>query len=225
MSAEHASAGDDDPSAGLAVKPAAESGRVEAFSDGVLAIVITLLILDVRADVRRGHLAADLLAQWPVYLAYLASFAFVGVVWVNHHQLFGRIRLVDTGLLWRNLLLLLAVSVLPFPTALVGHALQRGGAADQRVAVVVYGVIAGLLALAWLLVFSHLAAHPELLHDNVPASFFAAERSRAILGAVTYVAAILAGLALPVVALAVFVVLPVFYGFTSNGRPDREPQP
>jgi uncharacterized membrane protein len=93
----------------------AESGWVEAFSDGVLAIVITLLVLDLRAPQERGAMLQQLLQQWPAYLAYLASFAYVGVIWVNHHQLFTRIAAVDTGLLWRNLTMLLATSVLPFP--------------------------------------------------------------------------------------------------------------
>lgn len=70
----------------------AESGRVEAFSDGVLAIVITLLVLDLRAPQDRGTMLYQLLEQWPAYVAYLASFAYAGVIWVNHHQLFTRRR-------------------------------------------------------------------------------------------------------------------------------------
>ena len=72
-------------------------------SDGVLAIVITLLVLDLRAPQDRGAMLRQLLEQWPAYVAYLASFAYAGVIWVNHHQLFTRIAAVDTGLLWRNL--------------------------------------------------------------------------------------------------------------------------
>jgi uncharacterized membrane protein len=94
----------------------AESNRVEAFSDGVLAIAITLLVLDLRTAGHPGHVGGDLLAQWPTYLAYVASFIYIGVVWVNHHALFNRIASVDTGLLWCNLALLLAASVLPFPS-------------------------------------------------------------------------------------------------------------
>ena len=77
----------------------AESNRVEAFSDGVLAIAITLLVLDLRTAGHPGHVGGDLLAQWPTYLAYVASFIYIGVVWVNHHALFTRIASVDTGLL------------------------------------------------------------------------------------------------------------------------------
>lgn len=78
----------------------AESDRVEGFSDGVLAIVITLLVLDLRAPERSGAMLDELLGQWPVYLAYLASFGYVGVIWVNH-QLFTRVAAVHSGVLRR----------------------------------------------------------------------------------------------------------------------------
>jgi Endosomal/lysosomal potassium channel TMEM175 len=108
----------------------AESGRVEAFSDGVLAIVITLLVLDLRAPTMRDAMLQQLLRRWPAYVAYLAWFAYAGVIWVNHHQLFTRIAGVDTGLLWRNLALLLTTSVLPFPTAVLGSAARRSGSSS-----------------------------------------------------------------------------------------------
>ena len=94
-----------------------ESGRVEAFSDGVLAIALTLLALDLRVPASQpGDFGRELLKQWPSYIAYLASFVYIGVIWANHHALFTRIDRVDRGLLARNLALLLPASVLPFPT-------------------------------------------------------------------------------------------------------------
>ena len=107
---------------GSRLGPLTESTRVEAFSDGVFAIAITLLVLDLKAPMSHGKFLHDLLSQWPAYVAYLASFAYVGVIWVNHHQLFTRIARVNAGLLWRNLALLLTTSVLPFPTAVIGSA-------------------------------------------------------------------------------------------------------
>ena len=86
------------------------STRVEAFSDGVLAIAITLLVLNLHAPSQSAGTLSELASQWPAYLAYLASFAYIGVIWVNHHQLFTRIAAVDLGLLWRNLALLLAIT-------------------------------------------------------------------------------------------------------------------
>src|SRR5438270_13814781 len=99
-----------------------ETSRIEAFSDGVFAIAITLLILDVHVPtISQGPLGAALRRQWPTYIAYLISFAFIGIMWVNHHRLFNHIRRSDNGLMFLNLLLLLGVSAVPFPTALLAR--------------------------------------------------------------------------------------------------------
>ncbi len=105
--------------------------RVEAFSDGVFAIAITLLILEIKVP-REGPLAAGLLRLWPSYLAFFTSFANIGVMWLNHHRLFGLIRRSDDGLVGLNLLLLLGVTFVPFPTAvlaehLLGHEQRTAG--------------------------------------------------------------------------------------------------
>jgi len=90
----------DPATGGLSRGPLAESGRVEAFSDGVLAIAITLLVLDLKVpEGEPGAVTGHLAVLWPAYVAYLASFLYIGVVWVNHHALFRRIRLVDGGVL------------------------------------------------------------------------------------------------------------------------------
>src|SRR6185503_18293736 len=84
---------------------ASETGRIEAFSDGVYAIAITLLILDLKVPMTQdGHLGVALLRQWPTYFAFLVSFAFIGIMWVNHHRLFNHIRRSDNRLLFLNLL-------------------------------------------------------------------------------------------------------------------------
>jgi uncharacterized membrane protein len=195
----------------------AESGRVEAFSDGVFAIVVTLLVLDLRAPERRGLMLHDLLQQWPVYVAYLASFGYIGVIWVNHHQLFTRIARVDTGLLWCNLALLLGTSVLPFPTAVVGTAFQVGDQADQRTAIILYAIAGMASASAWLLLFHYLSRHPRLLVDEAHTGFFGEERRRAVTGITAYAAAAAAALWQPVAGLIILCTLPVFYGLTSTG--------
>ena len=197
----------------------AESGRVEAFSDGVLAIVITLLVLDLRAPDTRDAMLDQLLHQWPAYVAYLASSAYVGVIWVNHHQLFMRIAAVDTGLLWRNLVLLLATSVLPFPTAVLGSAFQHGSHRDQTVALVFYALVSAAMAATWLALFHYLAASERLLAGNTSSSFFAQERRRALIGVAAYLIAGLVAPWEPVLGLIVAAALPVFYGATSDGLP------
>jgi TMEM175 potassium channel family protein len=195
-----------------------EPARVEAFSDGVLAIVITLLVLDLRAGpFRPGDMSEHLLRQWPAYLAYFASFGYVGVIWVNHHQLFTRIAAVDLGLLWRNLALLLVTSVLPFPTAVVSSAFQGKNHHDEVTALVFYALLAAVMATTWLLLFHYLATHERLLARRTAPSFFAAERQRALLGMLAYLLAALLALWLPLGSLLIIAMLPVFYGLTSEG--------
>jgi uncharacterized membrane protein len=108
-------------------------GRMEAFSDGVLAIVITLLILDVKVPVAAvGHLGRELAHQWPQYTAYLLSFLIVGIIWLNHHATVQLLARADHTVQVLNLLLLLSVSILPWPTAVLADYMREGTRGDQR---------------------------------------------------------------------------------------------
>ncbi len=196
----------------------AETGRVEAFSDGVLAIVITLLVLELDPPSEPGAMVTELVEQWPGYLAYLASFGYVAVIWVNHHELFTRIELVDVGLLWRNLLLLLTTSFLPFPTAVLSTAFQQGTRADQAAGLVLYCALAAAMAMSWLLVFQHLCHRPWLLSTGTPPALFAAERGRSLVGVAAYAVAAGSAAWQPLVGLGIAAALPVFYALTSRGR-------
>lgn len=103
-----------------------ETARVEAFSDGVFAIAITLLILEIRVPaVADRRLVAALVQLWPSYLAFLASFMTIGIMWLNHHRLFTLIKRSDDGLIVINLVLLMGITWIPFPTALVAEHLSR----------------------------------------------------------------------------------------------------
>jgi uncharacterized membrane protein len=125
-------------------------GRMEAFSDGVLAIVITLLILDVKVPQNaEGHLGRALAQQWPQYTAYLVSFFVIGIIWLNHHATVQLLARTDHRLQVLNLLLLLPVSVLPWPTAVLAEYLRDGTTGDQRVAVLLYGLANCAMALAF----------------------------------------------------------------------------
>jgi uncharacterized membrane protein len=196
-----------------------DTSRVEAFSDGVFAIVITLLVLDLRVpNVGPGHLVTGLLQQWPAYLAYVTSFLYVGILWQNHHSTFHRIRYMDRGAHWANLGVLFTAALLPFPTAVLSYAIQDGSATDGRVATALYALVGALLCTSWFLFFLYLDAHPELLEDDVEEGFLRQECVRALTGVVGYVLAGLAGyLVTPVAALVIFFVLPAFYGITSQG--------
>jgi uncharacterized membrane protein len=116
-----------------------ETARIEAFSDGVFAIAITLLILEIRVppQTQDGLLRDALRDLWPSYVAFLASFMTIGVMWLNHHRLFSFITKRDDGLIVLNLLLLLGITWLPFPTALLAEHLL-GPHLDQQAAAIMY---------------------------------------------------------------------------------------
>ena len=109
-----------------------QTGRVEAFSDGVFAVAITLLVLDLRVPLTNGSLGGALAAEWPAFVAFLISFFVIGIVWVNHHTLFVQLASVDRPLLFFNLLLLLSVVVIPFTTSLFAEYLTRPAAQARR---------------------------------------------------------------------------------------------
>jgi len=195
--------------------------RATGFSDAVFAIIITLLVLDLPPpEGEPGQMLPDLLAQWPAYLAYVASYLTVGVVWINHRATFHHILRMDWGLYWLNLGVLFGTGLLPFPTAMVARAFGTGNFTDERTAVGLYALVAILGTLSWLLFWHYLSGHPEVLAHDEDAAFFARQRTRAVVGAVFYVSAgLLGSLIAPKLALAIFVLAPIFYALTSEGRP------
>jgi uncharacterized membrane protein len=140
-----------------------ETKRVEAFSDAVFAIAITLLILEIKVPTQeQGHLADQLLRQWPSYLAFITSFAYIGIMWINHHRMFTNIGKCTDTLLALNLLLLLGVTVVPFPTAVVAEHLHG---ADRRPAAILYNATFVFIALAFNFLWRYAVAH-RLLEER-----------------------------------------------------------
>ena len=115
--------------------------RVEAFSDGVLAIIITIMVLELKAPEEAG--IEHLWKLWPIFVAYALSFAYIGIYWVNHHRLFSHATRVTNGLVWCNLFLLFTLSLIPFSTAYLGT--QH----FSRDATLLYGVTVLLPAIAY----------------------------------------------------------------------------
>lgn len=141
-----------------------DTSRLEAFSDGVFAIAITLLVLDVKVphELPSGvALAAALGHQWPSYLAFVTSFATILIMWINHHRMFTLIDRVNDRLLFYNGVLLLGVTVVPFPTALVAEYLGRSG---QYVAAAVYNGTFILIALCFNLLWRSASTRRRLIH-------------------------------------------------------------
>ncbi|GAC1375898.1 MAG: TMEM175 family protein [Actinomycetota bacterium] len=130
-----------------------DSGRLEAFSDGVLAVAITLLALNLAVEgPGHGPLGHQLVDRWPVMAAYLVSFFTVGIIWVNHHALFKNLTQVDRTLLFLNLLLLFFVVVIPFATSTMASYLRSGGA-DAHLAAALYGVVLEGMSLSFGAIF------------------------------------------------------------------------
>ena len=187
------------------------TGRIEAFSDGVFAIAITLLVLDLRPPEEAGNFVPDLREMWPSYLAYVAAFAMIGSVWLHHHLVFARVRQVNIGIILANLLLLLTVSVLPFPTAVMSSAWRHGDRSDQVAAALLFAFISVAISAAYIGMCSYLARHAELLVEGRANAFLTGERRRGSIAiAGTIVAALLAFIS-PLIALLLFAITPVFY--------------
>src|ERR1700674_2118879 len=149
-----------------------ETGRVEAFSDGVFAVAITLLVLNIKIpgiDLPPSNLLNDtqlwlmLLKELPMFAAYATSFATIGVMWLNHHRLYSHIKRTDTVLLLLNLLLLLIIVFIPVPTALVAEYLVR---LDLHAAALLYSGTNVILAICFNILWRYAAYHNRLLGKN-----------------------------------------------------------
>jgi uncharacterized membrane protein len=175
------------------------TGRLEAFSDGVFAIAITILVLELSVpQVTGGELLDAFLAQWPSYLAYLVSFATIGVAWLMHSAMTEYLHGVDTPFIRFNLLLLLLVSFLPFPTALVAQYIDDYEA--ERVAAMTLGINLLLVALVvstmWRYAVGHHLVRPDAHDEDVQVLTQRLTPSLAV-----YVAVIAIGYFFPLVAV------------------------
>ncbi|HWF73480.1 MAG TPA: TMEM175 family protein [Solirubrobacteraceae bacterium] len=185
------------------------TARLEAFSDGVLAVAITLLVLNI--SVPHGpDLWHALTQQWQEYLAYVTSFITIGIIWVNHHAMIGRLRETDHTILVLNLFLLMSVGVLPFATALVARYLKAGY--DESLAA---GIYSGSLLLMSLF-FSALnrqilLVKSDLLATGLPESQRRFIFRRSVTGIVPYVIAIAVAPVSPYATLAICAAVAAYY--------------
>jgi len=192
---------------------------VEAFSDGVFAIAITLLILELKVPPLAGDatLGPRLARQWPSYVAFLTSFATIGIMWMNHHRLFTLIRRVDHGLLVTNGLVLLGATIVPFPTALVAAYLGHPG---QNLAATVYSATFLFIALAYNILFRYASSErrrPRLLRGDPTEPDVVAIRAQYRFGPVFYAVAVVLSLKSAVSAIAVNLALALFFALPPRG--------
>lgn len=178
-------------------------GRLEAFSDGVFAIAITLLILDLHAPESADRIFGQLAAQWPSFLGYLVSFAFIGGSWVAHTGLTRLLRVTDGVFVGLNLMLLLFVSLLPFSTSLLTKHLTGSG---ERVAVVIFGLNLTFGTLISSVMVSYVERMDELKSDVDPARVRWIERERWLAAALFALSTALSAL-VPKVGVGFFLLL------------------
>jgi uncharacterized membrane protein len=196
-------------------------GRLEALSDGVFAIVVTLLVLEIKVPQIVAHdslseLASALGELAPKFVSWVISFVTVCVIWLNHHRLFKLMGQIDNGLFWWNANLLLWTSFIPFPTALMGDY------PHNKLAVSLYGLVMFLMALGFVLMRWHMHRRDELVQEHVDRSLFRkGTRDSIVWGPVAYAAG--AGFAWvnEVAALVCYAAIAVYFVFP---RPVQSPR-
>ena len=196
------------------------ASRLEAFSDGVFAIAITLLVIELHVPTGQESLVKGLEHEWPRYLGYFVSFTFIGGVWIAHSYMTRFIKAVDPDLMRLNLLLLLFVSFLPFTTAIVATHLFASNltfheitvsSSSERVAVVVFGLNLTMAALMVYLTLRHAGRSPDIAADDVAEeelqAFAKERRSAALLQA----SATAVGVFLPLTAVIFYLAVSIFF--------------
>ncbi|MEV1334004.1 TMEM175 family protein [Micromonospora costi] len=141
-----------------------DPARVVAFSDAVIAIAVTLLVLEIRPP-DTGHLLHGLVTLWPSYLAYGITFLLIGQVWANHHVMFDHIRRADRMVLFLNTVLLMDIAFLPFAAAVLADAFRHGQ--GERVAVVLHGLTFEVAAVLFNLIWRHASRDRRLLVSTI----------------------------------------------------------
>jgi len=197
-----------------------DSGRLEAFSDGVFAVAITLLALNLAVPgPGHGPLPRQLVDHWPSFAAYGVSFLTIGIIWVNHHTLFKNFAEIDRTLLFINLLLLFFVVAIPFATATIAAYLSHGGADASLAAVVFQSVFEGM-SLSFGLLFWWSIRHEHLTIALTPAGARAAV-IRFGVGNIAYLVAIAVAFLSAAASLLVSGLVAVYYVFEQT--PARDP--
>ncbi len=194
------------------------TGRVEAFSDGVFAIAITLLVLDIHVPhPGNGTLGHELLAQWPTYAAYVISFLTIGIIWINHHAAFSRLRSVDHSILMWNLGLLLTVGILPFTTSLMATYLKEGS--GESLAAAVYGASFLLMGAVFVGLNRHiLLGRPQLLKSAMGDAAGRRTLRFAALGQIPYLVATLLAFVSPYITIVICGATAIYYSLPIASR-------
>jgi uncharacterized membrane protein len=190
--------------------------RVEAFSDGIFAIIITLLVLEIKVphieEYESGHdLMKALLGLLPKFIGWIISFFTIAVIWVNHHKIFKQLKVLDSGIFWWNAFLLLWCTFIPFPTAVLGDY------PNNLTSIVLYGLVMSLMASSFSFLRFYALRKEGILEENVNIAEFRTGTWYSVLfGPVMYLTGIVAGFIHPYLAFAIFLGIPVYFIFSEN---------
>jgi len=179
-----------------------KKSRLEAFSDGVFAIVITLLILDIRfPEVEYGQFTKTLVSLLPRILAYVMSFIIIGLYWVTHHNSMHALKKIDRGFLWLNILLLLCVSFIPFPTSLLGRYPFQAGP------IIFYGATLIICNIVGYVMLLYVHYRPHLATAEFSKLYLRRHTPVYIVVNASYLGAILVARSLPLLSYVIYIVV------------------
>jgi len=192
--------------------------RLETFSDGVFAIAITLLVLTIAqpSPAQYRDLGHQLGTRWPSLAAYAVSFVVIGIMWLNHHTIFSNLDRVDRGVFYLNLLLLMTIVFIPYPTGVFGEALRRGLGA--KTAAVFYAAVMATNAMVWVALWLYASVGRRLLRPEFPEAQRTVATILFIAGAFVYCASIGVAFINPYLCLAVQGLLALYYALDPIAR-------
>ena len=197
-----------------------EAGRLEAFSDGVFAIAVTLLVLELHCPppgtLQGDSLLRALLRAWPSYLAFVTSFVTVLIVWINHHNLFKMIRRTDHNLLLLNGFLLLVVTFIPFPTNVLAEYIREP---DARTAALFYSGTFLVMAIAFNRLWHYASHDGRLLARNVDERLVRIINKQFQIGPLTYILCVVGAAINAVAGFALVTALAVYWALPEHMRP------
>ncbi|HEX9268608.1 MAG TPA: TMEM175 family protein [Candidatus Limnocylindria bacterium] len=189
------------------------TARSEAFSDAIFAIAMTLLVLEIKVPVGETSLSGALARQWPSFAAFAVTFLYIGVYWMSHHATSRLVVRSDGWLLLLNLLFLMTISFVPYPTALLADRLQTGH--ELNLATAFYGASMLLPALLSNALWLYISRGRRLLTPTLGDAQVAALTRSYLLGPVLYAISVVVALFVPVIALVFYVLGPSYYAVVS----------
>ena len=191
--------------------------RLEAFSDGVFAVAITLLVLEI--NVPEGeHLWHQLKEEWPSFASFFVSFWVIGIIWVNHHGVIDHIKQADRGVLYLNLFVLMSVVLIPFSTALMAEHLKSG--ADENVAAAVYAGSFVLMAISFGVLWEYITRHREKLGVELTDEEVRSRSRSFQIGNPIYALAVVVAFISPAIVLVIIGALAVYYMVAGMKSPE-----